>query len=449
MPSSIIDSDYFKDMFGTSEMRSIFSDNRRLEAWLEAEVALAKAQEKVGVIPKGVAKKIEKASSLSNLDFAAMKAEFDRVGFPILPFVHQLTKACDHETAKWVHYGATTQDILDTGLALQIKEGLKLIEKGVDDIINALAELSKKYRDTVMPGRTFQQMASPITFGYKTAIWLDEMLRHKARLEAAKPRVLVGQCSGAVGTFATMDDKGLAVQEIMMRELDLEMPDISWHTARDSWAELISILAMICATLGKIATEIAILMRSEIGEVSEPFQKGRGASTTLPQKRNPISCQPIIAIAHRMREYVGSQLMVMIQEHERSVGQMHLEWMIIPEAFVNASGALFHASYILENLVVDKGRMRKNLDIGGGLLMSEAVMMGLAPKIGKEKSHDLVYGAAGRATDNDITLREALMQDSMIMGHLSEQEIDRLLDPSNYTGSAGMMVDAVLKKLAS
>jgi 3-carboxy-cis,cis-muconate cycloisomerase len=298
-----------------------------------------------------------------------------------------------------------------------------------------------------MPGRTFQQHAAPITLGYKTAIWLDELLRHKERLSQLKERVLVGQCSGAVGTFATLGDKGLKVQEMMMKDLGLQTPDISWHVARDSWGELLSWFSLVAATLGKIANEIAILMRTEIGELGEPFEKGRGASSTLPQKRNPIECEPIIAIAHKMRELAGSQHTAMIQEHERGVGQMHLEWMVLPEAFVLMSGSLLHSKNILEGLYVDKQRMRENLKMGGGLLMSEAVMMGLAPKIGKKQAHDLVYKIAGNAYENGISLKDALSQNEQVTALLTSAEIEDLIDPLNYTGIASKMVDNVLEKV--
>lgn len=433
-------------MFGTPAMREIFSDENRIQSWLDTEVALSFATEKAGVIPKGTTAQIKHAAKISNLDQAAMKKEFDRVGFPILPFVHQLIKACPPDTARWVHYGSTTQDILDTGMVLQIRDGLRLIESDLKAITAALANLAKKHRETVMSGRTFQQLAAPITFGYKAAIWLDEILRHEDRLDELKKRLLVGQCSGAVGTFATLGDKGVNVQKYMMDELDLGVPDITWHVARDRWAELINWCALITATLGKIANEIAILMRSEVAELSEPFETGRGASSTLPQKRNPIECEPILATAHKMREITGSQLSAMIQEHERGVGQMHLEWMVIPEAFVLISGSLFHSKNILQGLYVDKEKMRANLEIGGGLLMSEAVMMGLAPKIGRNKARDLVYTAAGRAHDEGLNLKEVLIATPEISSVLNEQEIDHLINPSNYTGLAATMVDRVINK---
>jgi 3-carboxy-cis,cis-muconate cycloisomerase len=447
MPSSIIDSSYYRDMFGTAAMRAVFSDNARLEAWLAVEVALARAQVRTGVIPAGVDEQLAAVAQVERLDLDAMKAEFDKVGFPILPFVKQLTKACDPETARWVHYGATTQDILDTGMVLQIRAGIALVEQDLEGIIAALAVQARKNRDTVMAGRTFQQLAAPITFGYKVAVWLDELLRHRERVQQLKPRVLVGQCAGAVGTFATLGDKGMDVQRALMQELDLAVPAITWHTARDTWAELLGLWAMIGATLSKIANEVAILMRSEVGELSEPFETGRGASTTLPQKRNPIACEPIIANAHRLREMASSQLCAMVQEHERGVGQMHIEWMVVPESFVLLSGSLHHARLILEKLVVAPATMRANLDLGGGLLMSEAVMMGLAPKVGKAQAHHLVYAAAAKAMDQGHTLREALLADAEVCAHLSEAEIDALIDPANYTGSAGAMVDAVLRRI--
>lgn len=447
MSSSIIDSNYYRDMFGTAEMRAIFSDEARLQAWIDTEIALAKAQVQLGIIPEGVDVALEKVANIENLDIAEMKSDFDRVGFPILPFVKQLNKTCDAETARWIHYGATTQDILDTGMVLQIKKGLVLIELELDAIIVATSKLAEKYKRTVMAGRTFQQLAAPITFGFKAAIWLDEMLRHRERIQQLKERVLVGQCAGAVGTFATMGDKGIAVQKLMMKHLDLKVPAITWHTARDSWAELVGSFAMIAATFAKIANEVAILMRSEVGELSEPFETGRGASTTLPQKRNPISCEPIIAIAPKMRELVGSQLTAMIQEHERGVGQMNIEWMVIPEAFIFMAGSLKHTRFIMENLWVGEKAMRENLTLGGGLLMSESVMMGLASKVGKAKAHHLVYDAAGIAHEKGISLKVALMSEPEITKELTEEEIDLLIDPINYVGCVEEMIEQVLKKV--
>ena len=270
-------------------MLQVFSDEGRINAWLATEVALAKGEARVGVIPQQAADSIAEAARLDNLDLQTMKAEFDKVGFPIMPLVHQLAKACDPEAARWLHWGSTTQDIIDTGLVLQMRDGLALLEQDLEALIDALAALAAKHRNKVMAGRTFQQQAAPITFGYKAAVWLDEMLRHQERLNELKKRVLVGQCAGAVGTLATLGQDGIAVQRAMMEELGLASPAVTWHTARDSWAEMVNWLVLVTSTLGKVATEIATLMRTEVNEVREPYQTGRGASSTLPQNGQRLS----------------------------------------------------------------------------------------------------------------------------------------------------------------
>lgn len=441
----IQENSYFSKIFSSDAMHKIFNNEKLIQSWLDTETALALAQAKCGIIPREAANEIKIKANFKNLDIEKMKEEFLKVGFPILPMVKQLTNCLDNDSAGWVHYGATTQDILDTGMVLQIREGLELIEQDIDNIIVSMTTLAKDHRNTVMAGRTFQQLASPITFGYKVAIWLAEMLRHRKRLEQLKPRLLIGQIGGAVGTFATLGDKGLVVQKEMMAILGLGCPDITWHTSRDGWAELISFFAMLAATLAKIGNEISILMRTEVGELREPFKSGRGASTTMPQKRNPVLCQPIIAIAHKLRSLSSDQFGCMIQEHERGVGQMHLEWLVIPEAFLLISGALNHMCFLMENLEVDTERMRKNLQLNGGLIMTEAVMMKLAPKIGKHKAHELLYLLASKAQESKLSLQKVLLDEAEIMKYFSPAEIESLLDPSNYTGVAGEMVDSVLE----
>lgn len=443
----LLSSEYFKDMFGTAEMRDVFSDDRRFTSWLETEVALARAEAKVGLIPAEAAENIAAAAKLENLDVPAMKLVYEKVGFPILPMVKQLMAVCDSETARWVHWGATTQDIIDTGLVLQMREGLALLERDLAEVIQSLSVLARDHRDTVMAGRTFQQQAAPITFGYKAAVWLDELLRHRDRLGEVKARALVCSFGGAVGTLSTLDKEGLKVLSTLSEDLGLAEPAISWHTSRDGWAELIFWMALVTSSLTKIATEVSTLMRTEVDEVREPFTPGRGGSSTMPQKRNPVSCPIIIAIGHRMRDLVPSQLTAMIQDHERAVATQPLEWLVIPEAFVLASGSLRHAKFLLAGLTVNAATMRANLEIGGGLLMSEAVMMGVARAIGRGKAHDLVGSASARAIDGGITLKEALLADEELMVLLTEADIMRMLDPINYTGVAGEMVDRVLAKV--
>lgn len=439
-----LQSDYFSGMFGTSDMQDVFADTGRFKSWLETEAAIAKVQGALGLIPQTASDRIQAAAKLENIDTDAMHEEYSRVGFPILPLVHQLAAACDDETARWVHWGATTQDIIDTGLVLQMRRGLKLLEEDLVAVIDALATLVREHRDTVMPGRTFQQQAAPITFGYKVAVWLDELLRHQQRLAEVRQRALVCSYGGAVGNLATLGGEGDKVVTALARELDLVEPSITWHTARDGWAEAVFWLALVGASLGKIATEVATLMRSEVAEVREPYQPGRGASSTMPQKRNPIACPILIAIATRLRDSVPSQLNAMIQEHERSVAGQPMEWLVIPEAFVLASGALRHARELLSGLEVDAVRMRKNLELGDGLLMAESVMMGLAPKIGRGCAHELVSAAANRAIEQATSMREQLVADGQVMQWLSESELDKLLEPASYLGSTQTMIDAVL-----
>ncbi|WP_194439025.1 class-II fumarase/aspartase family protein [Vibrio fluminensis] len=446
MTSSIIDSEYFGSTFGMPVIQKIFSDQGRFSTWLRVEAALARAQARLGIIPQGAAVAITDAAKFENLNIEKMTEEYKKVGFPILPLVHEMARFCDAESARWIHWGATTQDIVDTGLVLQMKDALVILESQLDACIDAVTCLAEKHRFTVMAGRTFQQQAAPITFGFKAAIWLDELLRHRERLVGVKQRALVCQFGGAVGTLATLGDKGSDVVRELSIELGLEVPAISWHTSRDGWAEAIFWISMVGATLTKIANEVATLMRTEVDEVREPYESGKGGSSTMPQKRNPVACPIIMAIGNKLRDSVSSQLTAMVQEHERSVSAMPLEWLTIPEAFILLSGSFQHIVPMLEELQVDENQMRKNLSMGGGLLMAEAVMMGIAPIIGRNDAHELVFSAAGRAWDEGITLRDALIKDDRIRQHLNVNEIDELIEPANYIGSAVFMIDSVMKK---
>lgn len=440
----ILNSAYFRDFFSTPEMRKIFSDHGRIDSWLLVESRLAHVQAKLGMIPAEAAEKIALCANIGNINIDEMRDEYMRVGFPILPFVHQLASACDKESSKWIHWGATTQDIIDTGLVLQMRDAFTLLEQDLRDCIDALSSLVSKHKNTVMPGRTFQQQAAPITFGFKAAIWLDELLRHYQRLEAVKSRALLCSYGGAVGNLSTLGDTGYEVLMALAVDLNLGIPSITWHTARDSWAEVIFWLSLVSSSFSKIATEVSLLMRTEVGEVREPFMPGRGASSTMPQKRNPIACPVIIAAATRLRDSVPTQLSAMLQEHERSVSGQPTEWLVIPEAFVLSSGVFAQSKTLLEGLDVDVNRMAANLKIGNGLLMAESVMMGLAPLIGRGKAHSLVSKSSNHAIENHLTLRESLLIDKEVMSLLSVEELDSLLNPSNYLGSTQIMIDRVL-----
>jgi 3-carboxy-cis,cis-muconate cycloisomerase len=441
--TTVLDSILFRDAFGTPQMREVFSDHALVGRYAEVEVALAKAEANCGVIPADAAEIIAKRTDVSAFDFDLLREETNNVGYPILPLVHQMAKQCG-EAGRYVHWGATTQDIMDTAVVLQLREGLKLIEEDIRALRGILADLSKRYRDTPMAGRTHLQQALPVTFGYKTSIWLAMFDRHAERLAQLKPRVLVGQFAGAAGTLASLGAKGFEVQQGLCEELALGVPVSTWHVARDGLAEVVNFLALVTGSLGKIALDIMIMASTEFAEVYEPFVKGRGASSTMPQKRNPISSELMLAAAKAVRQHAGLMLDAAIQDFERATGPWHAEWIAIPESFVLTAGALHQAKFALGGLMVDEAQMAKNLDISRGLIVAEAVMMGLAPQLGRQQAHDVVYDACRRAHEQRISLKDALSSDPQVTSRIDAATIERLTSPRNYLGLAPQMVDRVL-----
>jgi 3-carboxy-cis,cis-muconate cycloisomerase len=444
--TTVLDSILFRDAFGTSAMREVFSDFALISRYAEVEIALAKAEARCGVIPAEAAEEIAARTDIAALDFDLLRQETDVVGYPILPLVHQMVKQCG-DAGRYVHWGATTQDIMDTAVVLQLRAGLKIIEDDIGALRGILADLSKRHRDTPMAGRTHLQQALPITFGYKTAIWLSMFDRHAERLAQLKPRVLVGQFAGAAGTLASLGDKGFEVQQALCEELGLGVPVSTWHVARDGFAETINFLALVTGSLGKIALDIMIMASTEFGELYEPFVKGRGASSTMPQKRNPISSELMLAASKGVRQHAGLMLDAMVQDFERATGPWHAEWMAIPESFVLTAGSLHQAKFALGGLVVDAKKMADNLDISRGLIVAEAVMMGLAPQIGRQEAHDVVYDACRIANEKAMMLSDALAADPRVSSRIDRATIDRLTSPKNYLGLAPEMVDRVLASI--
>jgi 3-carboxy-cis,cis-muconate cycloisomerase len=441
--TTVLDSILFRDTFGTPDMRAVFSDLSLISRYAEVEIALARAEARRGVIPAEAAEEIAKRTDVAAFDFDLLRQETDIVGYPILPLVHQMTRQCG-EAGRYVHWGATTQDIMDTAVVLQLRDGLAIIEADIAALRGILADLSRRYRDTPMAGRTHLQQALPVTFGYKTAIYLAMFDRHAERLEQLKPRVLVGQFAGAAGTLASLGDKGLEVQQALCEELGLGIPVATWHVARDGFAEAVNFLALVTGSLGKIALDIMIMASTEFAELYEPFVKGRGGSSTMPQKRNPISSELMLAASKAVRQHAGLMLDAMVQDLERATGPWHAEWMAIPESFVLTAGALHQAKFALGGLIVDENRMAENLDISRGLIVAEAVMMGLAPQIGRQQAHDIVYDACRLANEKGMTLADALSADPQVSGRIDRATIERLTSPKNYLGLAPEMVDRVL-----
>jgi 3-carboxy-cis,cis-muconate cycloisomerase len=449
MSVSPIDSSVYGDLFTTPAMRAAFADEARLQRMLDVEAALARAEARLGLIPAAAAEEISAKADVSRFDLAEIGKGTALVGYPIVPLTRALSRACDGDAGRYVHWGATTQDIIDTGLVLQLRDGLELIREDLDGTRAALVGLARRYRDTPMAGRTHAQHALPITFGFKCALWLDPLQRHSARLARLNREVAVVQFGGAVGTLAALGADGIRVMEALAAELGLGTPTIAWHVGRDRLAEVASFLGLLTGSLGKIATDIALLMQAEIGEVAEPYQEGRGGSSTMPQKRNPIGCEFVLACARNVRQLVPVMLDAMVHDHERATGPWHAEWIALPQAFALTAGVLHHARTMLEGLMVDPARMRRNLDATRGMISAEAVMMALAPEVGREEAHRLVAAACQRALANDHHLLDEVQADPAITAHLRPERLAALLDPAGYTGLAGEFVDRVLAREAT
>jgi 3-carboxy-cis,cis-muconate cycloisomerase len=328
---------------------------------------------------------------------------------------------------------------------MQIRESLDLIEKDIADCADALAKLAKKHRDTVMVGRSNLQQAVPITFGYKMATVLGAFERHRERLAQMRKRIEVGEFGGAAGILSSLGRDGLRVQAGLMKELKLGQPDISWHTIRDRIAEVGGFLALVTGTCGKIAFDVKLLMQTEVEEVMEPFHSGRGSSSTMPQKRNPISSVYITAQTAMVKQLAAALYEAQIEDHERSTGPWEIEWIALPEIFMLSAGALAQTRFVLEGLEVKPDKMKENLGITNGLVMSEAVMMGLGDRLGRNRAHDLVYDVCREAVKTGRPLIDLLEEDKEIGKHTSRKELEKLLDPANYLGVAGQMVDRALK----
>jgi len=446
--STVLDSILFRDAFGTQAMRDVFSDHKLIARYIEVEVALAKAEARCGVVPQDAADTIARESKLERIDFDHMRHETDIVGYPILPLVHQLVAMCG-DAGRYVHWGATTQDIMDTANVLQVRDALAIVEADIRSLRGILADLARKHRDTPMAGRTHLQQALPVTFGYKVAIWLAMFDRHQERLAELKKRVLCVEFAGAAGTLASLGDKGLEVQAAMAQELGLAVPTTTWHVARDGFAEAVNLLALVTGSLGKIALDIMIMASTEFAEVYEPFVKGRGASSTMPQKRNPISSELMLAASKAVRQHAGLMVDAMVQDFERATGPWHAEWIAIPESFVLTAGALHQAKFALGGLIVDTEQMRRNLGLSKGLIVAEAVMMGLAPAMGRQQAHDVVYDACRTVNEHGGTLAEALSALPAVTAHVDRAAIERLTDPTNYLGLAPEMVDRALASSAA
>ena len=436
-------------LFRTEAMRSIFSGPVHLQGMLDFEAALARAAAHAGVIPKAVAPVIASRCKAGLFDLEALARETASAGNPAIPMVKALTAlvaAKNKNAAGYVHWGATSQDAMDTGLVLQLRSALDLIEADAFRLSRALARLAEKYKRTPMAGRTWMQQALPVTFGLKAAGALDAIERHRARLKELRARALCVQFGGAAGTLASLGGRGLDVARALAQELKLDLPDLPWHAHRDRVAEVATTLGLLTGTLGKIARDVSLLMQTEIGEVSEPAAPGRGGSSTLPHKRNPVGCAVVLAAANKVPSLVSVMLSAMAQEHERGLGNWHAEWETLPEICLLASGALAQLTPVLEGLEIDPARMRHNLEATHGLIFAEAVSAALAPKLGRAAAHALMEAACRHAVEQHQPLRELLAQNALVCKHLGTAELERLFSPENYLGVVEQMVEQVLAR---
>lgn len=446
MPTNPADGPILGTLYGSDAMRAVFDEGAYFQRMLDVEAALARVQARLGLIPADAAEAIAKAARFENLRHDALAASARNVGYPVIGLVSELSRAAG-PAGHWTHWGATTQDIMDTATVLQVREGLDLIEAELRTVLVAFGKLSRSHVQTVMAGRTHLQQALPISFGLKCAIWGQPFLRHIQRLDQLRLRVEHVEFSGAAGTLASLGSQGIAVMEGLAEELGLHAPIGPWHVARDGLAETVSFLGLICGSLAKIATDIILLAQTEVAEVAEPYVAGRGASSTMPQKRNPIASEYILAASRAVHGLVGVMQGAMAQDHERGTGPWQAEALVIPQAFVLTHGALLHARAIAQGLVVDADRMRANLDITHGLIVAEAVMMGLAPHLGRGEAHHVVKHACDVALTEGIGLADALEREPAVTRHLDRAGIERLIDPAAYLGSTeafiGRFLDAV------
>lgn len=430
------------DTFGDPAMAEVWSETATVRAWLDVERALAAAQAELGLIPASAATAI--AERIDTLDLApgALDEGFRHVGYPIVGLLAAVGRDAGPEVGAWLHWGATTQDIMDTGQVIQLRAAFERLEELLVGLGDHASELAAVHRDTLMAGRTHGQQAVPTTFGAKVATWLAELARQLDRLRVARPRVLMVELFGAGGTSAAMGPDAGRVRHAVAGILGLEAVDVPWHVARDGIAEACFLAASIASTCVRIAREVADLARTELGEVSEPLTPGRGASSTMPQKANPIMSEVVIGLGTIALAQVPAALAAMQPRHERATGEWQVEWDVLPLLCCLASSALIATTTVIAGLHVDAERMRRNLEHDGGLIMAEALMMALAPTTGRAEAHHLVYEASAQARLDGRSLRDVVAE--RLPDDLAAvlPPVDVLLDPARYVGEAGAIVDA-------
>lgn len=445
MPAHPIDFELQANVFATPELKALFDEQAKIQRWLRFEAALAQTQGELGIIPEEAAKAIAGKASLDTLDVAAIRADYAVSRNSVMPVLKALRQACGDDHGEYVHYGATTQDVIDTGEVLEIKEALRIVQRDLGEIEDHLLRLSREYRDTPMIGRTHSQQALPITLGAKTAVWLAEVDRHSERIESLNGRVLVGQLGGAVGTMAALGDRAEEVKRYTLERLGLHSSPEPWHTARDNVAEMCACLAMIATTAAKIANEIVLLGRTEIGELREP-PAGRktASSSTMPHKRNPVLCERIVVLATHTRALSSVVMDAVMHENERDPRSLWAEWLAVPQIAIYTGTALDYMKAILADLEIFPQRMLANLHLHKEMVASEWLLFRLGKKIGKMHAQEVLQAAIQRATEQGRPLTDVLRADAELGPLLEDKDLAVAAAPENYLGHAVDVVDAVV-----
>ncbi|QQQ48650.1 3-carboxy-cis,cis-muconate cycloisomerase [Pseudomonas syringae] len=434
----------FDAYFMQPEMREVFSDEGRVQGMLDFEAALARAQARVGLVPPEVVADIELSCDARLFDFDALAIAIGSAGNSAIPLVKALGKqiaARSAEAERYVHMGATSQDVMDSGLVLQLRRAIVLLERDLTRLADAMAEQAQRHAGTPLAGRTWLQQATPVTLGMKIAGWLGAVTRHRQRLNEIKPRLLCLQFGGASGSLAALGDQAFSVAEALADELQLALPEQPWHTQRDRLVEFAGLLGLIAGSLGKLGRDVSLLMQTEVGEAFEPSAPGKGGSSTMPHKRNPVGAAVMISTATRAPGLVATMLAAMPQEHERSLGLWHAEWETLPELCCLVSGSLQQALQVIPGLQVDAERMAINLQSTKGQVLAEAVSIALAQRIGRDAAHHLVEQCCRRAVEQGAHLRQVLGETPQVSEQFSSDELDRLLDPAHYLGQARHWVE--------
>lgn len=442
--TSVFDMLLTQHLWSTAEMRAIFDERARVQRWYDYEAALAQEQAALGIVPQAAADDIAAHADVSRVSFEDIAAGVRTTRHPLVPALRALQKHCRPEHGEWLHYGPTTQDVLDTGMVLQLRDAHAVFLRDLKAVGRELYRLAETHRSTPMAGRTHGVQALPITFGHKCAVWLAECGRHHRRLGEVEPRLFVGSMVGAVGTQASFGPRAIELEARLMARLGLGRPEINWQPARDRINEYAALLGLAGGTLGKIANEIFNLARTECGELEEPFNEGKVGSSTMPHKRNPTVCENMITVSHALRASVALVQESSKQEHERDGMAWKIEWKALPECCLMLSVLLAQMKYVLAGLVVNVERMRSNLELTGGYLLSERVMFELSDRVGKQSAHELVYEACMHGIERGLTLDQALAADPRVGAAFAPGTLRAVLDPTTYLGTAPVVVDRVL-----